>query len=77
MLHNVAETWIGFESQSDHPSAWKREILYIFYHVESTDIYLRSGFHTVRMEEPSDLVRFQPFFPVVTGLTLVTRTRPF
>jgi len=77
MLHTVAEPRIGFESQSDHISAWKRGIFYIIYHVESVDIHLCSGFHTVRKEGPSDLGRFQPFFPVVTGLTFVTRTAPF
>jgi len=55
----------------------KREIVYIFYRVQSADIHLCSGFHTVRKEGPSDLGRFQPFSPVVTGLTFVTRTRPF
>lgn len=43
----VAERFIGFDPQSDHPSEWEREAFYTFEHAESANIYLRSAVRTL------------------------------
>jgi len=76
--YNVAEQWTGFESQSDHPSAWEEgKILhFLFDHAEGADVHVCRGGRTLREEGLSELSDFT-CFSQSRIMAFFTRTRPF
>jgi hypothetical protein len=76
--NSVPGQWTGFESQSDHLSAWEEgKILHFWFaHAESADVRVCRGVRTIREEGLSELSDFT-CFSQSRVMAFFTRTRPF